>query len=203
MEFKLDPLPYEKDALEPYISEQTLHYHYDKHHRGYLQKLEKAIGDQALASQRLETIILESSGDVFNFAAQVWNHSFYWRSMRPGGGGRPRGAMAEAIDSAFGSYEKFAQDFAEAATGEFGSGWAWLVLGISGRIGVISSSDAENPLDGQQTPLLCIDVWEHAYYLDYQNERNKYVRGVIDHLLNWEFAEENLRRRSQFAEQRS
>jgi len=193
MEFKLDPLPYGKDALVPHISERTLHYHYETHHKGYLDKLEAAIGDRPEAKRSLEDVIVDSKGDVFNFAAQVWNHTFYWKSLTPGRGGRPGGALDEAIQSAFGSFERFKRDFAEAANGEFGSGWAWLVQGTAGRLGVIHSSDAENPIRGRQTPLLCIDVWEHAYYLDYQNERDKYVRAVIDNLLNWEFAEQNLR----------
>lgn len=193
MEFKLEPLPYDLDALAPHISERTLHYHYEKHHRGYLNKLEEAIGDRPEAKKSLENLIIETEGDVFNFAAQVWNHSFYWRSLKPDGGKRPGGALDEAIQSAFGSFDRFKRDFAEAANGEFGSGWAWLVQGTAGRLGVINSSDAENPLKGRQTPLLCIDVWEHAYYLDYQNERAKYVQAVIEHLLDWDFAEQNLR----------
>jgi Fe-Mn family superoxide dismutase len=191
MRFELPPLPYEKSALEPHISARTLEFHYEKHHRGYLDKLKKAIGDTPRAEMSLVQIIRESEGDVFNLAAQVWNHSFYWDSMRPGGGGEPTGELASAIERDFGDYATFAKQFAAAANGEFGSGWGWLVLSRQGTLAVINSSDAENPLQSGQTPLLTVDVWEHAYYLDYQNERDKYVSGFVDHLINWDFAERN------------
>ncbi len=193
MKFEIPPLPYAKDALEPHISARTLEFHYEKHHKGYLDKLRKAIEDKPEAEKSLEEIIRTSEGSTFNFAAQVWNHSFYWKSLRPGGGGAPTdGELARAVESSFGSYDDFAKRLAEAAKGEFGSGWAWLVMDGQGRLRVTSSSDAENPIQsGRQVPLLTVDVWEHAYYLDYQNERGKYVQGVIDHLLNWDFALEN------------
>jgi Fe-Mn family superoxide dismutase len=192
MKFELSPLPYEKDALEPTLSARTLQYHYEKHHRGYLNKLEKAISGKPLGKKSLEEIIREAKGSVFNHAAQVWNHDFYWRSMTPNGGGKPSGELATAIERDFGSFESWKQRFAEAANGEFGSGWAWLVAEPGGRLRVIATDDAENPIrSGNGKPLLTLDVWEHAYYLDYQNERDRYVRGYLDTLVNWSFAEKN------------
>lgn len=196
LKFEIPPLPYAKDALEPHISARTLDFHYEKHHKGYLEKLRKAIEGKPDADKSLENLICSSDGKIFNLAAQVWNHTFYWRSMSPDGGGKPSGELLAALERTFGSFEDFKQEFAEAANGEFGSGWAWLVVDGSGRLGVRSSSDADNPLGSAQTPLLTIDVWEHAYYLDYQNERAKYVQGVIDHLLDWDFAQANLEKKS-------
>lgn len=193
MKFEIDPLPYAKDALAPHVSARTLDFHYETHHKGYLEKLRKQIEGKPEADRELEDLIRTSEGNLFNNAAQVWNHSFYWRSMKPDGGGKPDGALLQALESGFGSFDRFKQRFAEAANGEFGSGWAWLVLDRSGRLRVLSSSDAENPLQQDQKPLLTLDVWEHAYYLDYQNERDGYVEGFLDHLVNWEFAEQNLR----------
>jgi len=196
MERELPPLPYDKTALEPHIGARTVDIHYEKHHRGYLDKLWKALGDEAASRKALADVIRGGSGKIFNLAAQVWNHTFYWKSMRPGGGGAPSGRIGEAVQSAFGGHKEFKQAFAEAATGQFGSGWAWLVVppGSGGSLQIMTTSDADNPLrrDGY-VPVLTIDVWEHAYYLDYQNERARYVEGVLDHLINWEFAEENLR----------
>jgi len=192
MKFEIPPLPYEKNALAPHISPDTLETHYEKHHKGYLAKLEKQIAGKPEAEKSLEDLIRSSDGKVYNFAAQVWNHTFYWRSMHPDGGGKPEGELLAKIEQAFGSFDDFKQAFAEAATGEFGSGWAWLVVDQNDRLRVRSSSDAENPLGTSQKPLLTIDVWEHAYYLDYRNERAKYVDGVIEHLLNWDFARQNL-----------
>ncbi len=191
MQFTLPPLPYEKHALAPHISTDTLETHYEKHHKGYLAKLEKAIGDKPEAEQSLEELIRSSDGHVYNLAAQIWNHTFYWRSLHPDGGGRPDGALLAKIEQSFGSFDEFKQAFADAATGEFGSGWAWLVVDPGDRLRVRSSSDAENPLGTGQRPLLTIDVWEHAYYLDYRNERGRYVDAVIEHLLDWEFAQKN------------
>ena len=196
MNFELPPLPYEKDALQPHVSARTLDIHYEKHHRGYLEKLRKAIEGKPEADQTLEDLIRTAEGDVFNNAAQVWNHTFYWRSMRPGGGGEPEGQLRAALDEAFGSVPDFKQTFAEAANGEFGSGWAWLVRDNHGRLRVMSSSDAENPLRRDYKPLLTLDVWEHAYYLDYQNERDRYVKGFLDHVLDWGFVTQNLGLRS-------
>jgi Fe-Mn family superoxide dismutase len=192
MKFVLEDLPYAKDALEPYISARTLEYHYEKHHRGYLEKLGKAIADKPIAQRSLEEIIVQAEGSVFNNAAQVWNHNFYWKSMRPGGGGDPPQRLAEAIRQSFGGIAELKQALAQVASGEFGSGWAWLILDRGGKLGVVSTTDAENPLRSESKPLLTIDVWEHAYYLDYQNERDKYVEAVLDHLLNWDFAVRNL-----------
>jgi Fe-Mn family superoxide dismutase len=191
MKFEIPDLPYSKKALEPHISQETLETHYEKHHKGYLKKLKKEIEGKPEAEKSLEDLIRTSEGKVFNFAAQVWNHTFYWRSMHPDGGGKPTGELRTKIEQSFGSVDEFKQAFADAATGEFGSGWAWLVVDGHGRLRVRSSSDADNPLGSAQTPLLTIDVWEHAYYLDYKNERAKYVEAVIDDLLNWDFAQEN------------
>lgn len=196
MNIEIPKLPYAYDALEPVISSRTLELHFDKHHQGYVTKLEKAIAGTPRAERSLEELIRETDGDVFNNAAQVWNHSFYWQSLKPGGGGEPKGELANAIKSGFGSFAAMRDAFHDAATGEFGSGWAWLVLDRDGRLRVASSSDAENPLQKGHTPLLTIDVWEHAYYLDYQNRRAEYVDGVLDRLINWDFAVENVEARS-------
>jgi Fe-Mn family superoxide dismutase len=192
VKFEIPKLPYAVDALAPHVSARTVEIHYEKHHKGYLEKLRRQIEGKPEADRALEDLIRTSEGGVFNNAAQVWNHTFYWRSMTPDGGGRPSGAIRDALEAGFGSFEDFKQRFGEAANGEFGSGWAWLVLAPSGRLQVISSSDAENPLQTGHTPLLTLDVWEHAYYLDYQNERARYVEGFLDHLANWKFAAENL-----------
>jgi len=191
MRFELSPLPYSKDALEPVISARTVDVHYEKHHRGYLSKLQKAIADKPIAKQGLEDVIREAEGGVFNLAAQVWNHTFYWYCMSPTGGGKPSGQLAEAIERDFGSLHRLCRSFAEAANNQFGSGWAWLVSDREGELHVISTADAENPLRSKLVPLLTIDVWEHAYYLDYQNERDRYVRGFIERLIDWPFAEKN------------
>ena len=192
MQFKLQPLDYPYDALAPHISASTVEIHYSKHHKGYLDKLEKAIGGKELADEDLEDIVCKTEGSTFNNAAQVWNHDFYWQCMTPDGGGDPKGEVAEALKRDFGSIKDFRQKFAEAAKNEFGSGWAWLVQ-ESGKLKVRSTTDAENPLIYEQNPLLTIDVWEHAYYLDYQNERAKYVKAFIDHLINWDFVARNLK----------
>lgn len=193
MEFEIPPLPYAKDALEPHVSAETLELHYEKHHRGYLDKLRKGIEGKPEAEKSLEDLIQSASGDVFNNAAQVWNHSFYWMSMHPDGGGEPEeAAITGLIDSSFGSYDAFREAFADAANGEFGSGWAWLVRDPAGRLRVRSSSDADNPLRKNLVPLLTLDVWEHAYYVDYRNERARYVDAFLDHLLNWDFVAANL-----------
>ncbi len=191
MQFKLKPLPYDYDALEPHVGARTLKIHHGKHHQGYLDKLEKAMAGKPLAEESLETIIQKTEGDTFNFAAQVWNHDFDWQSMSPTGGGKPDGKVEELLVRDFGSVDKFRQLFAEAAKGEFGSGWAWLVAD-EGKLRVKSSTDAENPLADNQVPLLTLDVWEHAYYLDYQNERAAYIEAFLDHLINWDFACTNL-----------
>ena len=193
---QLPELPYAKDALAPHISAETIDFHYGKHHKTYVDNLNKLIAGTALESKSLEEIIMASAGDsskvgLFNNAAQVWNHSFFWNCMRAGGGGRPKGDLAARIDSTFGSYEKFAEQFKAAAVGRFGSGWAWLVLD-GGALKITSTANAETPMASKQTPLLTVDVWEHAYYLDYQNRRPDFVQAFLDHLVNWDFVAANL-----------
>jgi Fe-Mn family superoxide dismutase len=193
MQFELKPLDYDYDALEPHIGARTVEIHYSKHHQGYLDKLEQAIGDKPLAKESLEDIVRKTDGSVFNSAAQVWNHDFYWKCMKPGGGGKPADDLEKLLSRDFGSLDRFRQDFAEAASNEFGSGWTWLVMD-NGKLRVISTTDADTPLTKNLTALLTLDVWEHAYYLDYQNERDAYIEAFLDHLINWDFARENLGR---------
>ena len=192
MKFEIPPLPYPKNALATFIGAETVDLHYEKHHKGYLEKLEKLLRGKPEADQSLEDLICSARGDVFNNAAQIWNHNFYWLSMRPGGGGEPAGELATRIEQSFGSYIEFRAQFAAAAVGEFGSGWTWLVHGPSGGLVVCNSNDAENPLQRDLVPLLTLDVWEHAYYLDYRNERARYVDMFLDHLLDWDFVATNL-----------
>ena len=193
MKFELPPLPYAKDALEPHLGAETLEFHYEKHHRAYLTKLEKLLAGKPLAERSLVEIIRESDGAVFNNAAQVWNHTFYWNSMSPKGGGTPAGAVKGAIESAFGSFDRFRTQFVEAAVGVFGTGYVWLVQDQDGRLAIRGMEDANTPIRaGAETPVLTCDVWEHAYYLDYRHERPKYVEAFIDHLANWAFVAENL-----------
>lgn len=196
--FVLPPLPYSEAALEPVISARTIGFHYGKHHQAYVNNLNKLVTGSELADMSLEKIILSTAGapekaGVFNNAAQVWNHTFYWASMKPGGGGKPTGALAEKIDAAFGGYDAMRKELATAAGGQFGSGWAWLVM-EGDKLKVVKTGNAENPLAKGMKPLLAIDVWEHAYYLDYQNRRADYVNAVLDKLINWDFAAENLAR---------
>jgi Fe-Mn family superoxide dismutase len=194
--FELPTLPYPEDALDPYVSARTLSFHYGKHHRGYIDKLNELVKGTALAGRPLSEIIKTTAGDekrsaIFNNAAQAWNHSFYWRCMKPKGGGAPSGELAAKIVGAFGSFENFKKEFTEAAATQFGSGWAWLVAD-KGLLKVVKTGNAFTPVAYGQTPLLTIDVWEHAYYLDYQNRRKDYIRAFLDHLVNWEFVAENL-----------
>lgn len=194
--FTLPPLPWPEDALNPQISANTMGFHYGKHHQGYVNNLNKLVLDTPLADQPLETVIQSSAGKadqaaIFNNAAQVWNHTFYWNSLRPKGGGQPSGALAEQINKDFGGFEAFKAEFAKAATSQFGSGWAWLVKD-GDKLKVTKTGNADTPLVHGQKPLLTIDVWEHAYYLDYQNRRADYVAALLDHLINWEFAAQNL-----------
>lgn len=191
--FSIEPLPYSYDALEPAISQRALTIHYEKHHKGYLDKLNAAPEGAISKDATLEDVVRTAEGDVYNNAAQVWNHSFFWEGMKPGGGGRPSGMLLTVIEGAFGSFADFRQSFAEAANDEFGSGWAWLVHDRHGRLQVQRSSDAENPMQRDYTPLLTLDVWEHAYYLDYQNRRNEYVENFIDRLINWDHVSLQLR----------
>lgn len=193
MKRTLSALPYPTKALEPYISARTVEIHYEKHHKGYLKKLEKQTRGRPEADRELEELILTAEGDLFNDAAQVWNHDFYWKSMKPGGGGTPEPTTLAALRETFGSLFGFKKEFADAANSEFGSGWAWLVRTREGRLEVLKSSDAQNPLRDGHLPLLTIDVWEHAYYLDYQNDRSQYVADFLDYLINWEFLAKNLR----------
>ena len=193
--FSLPPLPYPDTALEPHITVKTLSFHYGKHHKAYVDKLNELVVGKDLASMSLEEIIKHTAGKadmavVFNNAAQIWNHTFYWNSMKPNGGGKPTGALAAAIDKDLGGYDKFKADLSAAAMTQFGSGWAWLVSD-AGTLKIVKTGNAEVPLTKGQKPLLTIDVWEHAYYLDYQNLRAKYVETLIDKLLNWDFANAN------------
>lgn len=195
MTITLPDLPYARDALAPHISEQTLDFHYGKHHQAYVDKTNDAISGSALADASLEDIVHHAHGKdqgLFNNAAQVWNHTFYWNSMKQGGGGAPTGAIAGAIDESFGSYDAFKDAFSAAGAGQFGSGWAWLVA-VGGKLEVRKTLNAETPLtDKGCVPLLTMDVWEHAYYLDYQNKRPSYISTFLDKLVNWDFANENL-----------
>jgi Fe-Mn family superoxide dismutase len=192
----LPALPYPEDALAPVISARTLSLHHGKHHKAYIDKTNELVSGTELEGQALERIIMATVGrsdkaELFNNAAQAWNHAFYWRSLKPMGGGKPPAALAAQIDAAFGGIDAFRKQFADAAVKQFGSGWAWLV-GDGHTLKIIKTSNAELPLTKGHTPLLAIDVWEHAYYIDYQNKRPDYVAAVIDKLLNWEFASENL-----------
>ena len=193
MAFTLPPLPYDKTALAPHISGETLDYHYGKHHQAYVTNLNKLVEGKPEASKSLEDIILSSDGGVFNNAAQIWNHTFYWQSMKPNGGGLPAGDLADAINRDFGSFDKFAEEFTAAATTQFGSGWAWLVLGKDKKLAVTKTPNADLPLKHGQKALLTIDVWEHAYYIDFRNQRPKYIETFLKHLANWDFALANLR----------
>ncbi len=190
MTHQLPPLPYEKTALEPFITAETLDYHYGKHHQAYVANLNNLIPGTEYENLSLEEIILKSSGGIFNNAAQVWNHTFYWNSLKPDGGGQPTGALAEAINRTFGSFEQFREEFSKAAITTFGSGWAWLVKNADGSLALVSTSNAATPLTSGQQPLLTIDVWEHAYYIVYRKARPKYVEDFWS-FVNWEFAEAN------------
>jgi len=192
----LPPLPYAENALEPVVSAKTIGFHYGKHHQGYVDTLNKLVAGTELASLSLEKIIAATAGkadkvEIFNNAAQAWNHDFYWKSLRPKGGGEPPAALKQWIETSFITVDACKKELAQAATKQFGSGWAWLVQ-EHGKLKVVSTGNAENPLTKGATPLLTIDVWEHAYYLDHQNRRVDYVNGVLDKLINWGFAADNL-----------
>jgi Fe-Mn family superoxide dismutase len=192
MAIELPPLPYAKDALAPHISPETIDFHYGKHHQAYVTKLNELLAGKPEASKSLEEIVKGAQpGPVFNNAAQVWNHTFYWNSMKPKGGGKPTGAIAAQIDSSFGSYDAFRKELTEAALTQFGSGWAWLVKD-GGKLKVVKTPNAETPITGAAKPLITVDVWEHAYYIDYRNARPKYVDTFLDQLVNWDFANKNL-----------
>ncbi|MGE0086946.1 MAG: superoxide dismutase [Desulfococcaceae bacterium] len=193
---ELPGLPYAENALEPHISGKMISLHYGKHHRGYADKLGKLIAGTSFQGMGLEEIILKTYGkadqaDIFNNAAQVFNHNFYWNSMKPGGGGKPGGKIAEKINASFGSYEKFAEEFANTAASRFGSGWAWLVTD-GDKLKIMDTANADTPIARGIKPLLTIDVWEHAYYPDYQNRRGDYIKVFTENLINWDYAEKNL-----------
>ncbi len=190
MEHKLPPLPYAHDALAPHISKETLEFHHDKHHQTYVTNLNNLIKGTEFENATLEEITKKSSGGIFNNAAQVWNHTFYWESMKPNGGGQPTGALADAINAKWGSFDKFKEEFTKVAVGTFGSGWAWLVKKADGSLDLVSTSNAATPLTTDAKPLLTCDVWEHAYYIDYRNARPKYVEAFWN-VANWDFAGKN------------
>ena len=187
---ELPALPYAKDALQPHISAETIEYHYGKHHQAYVTNLNNLIKGTEFEAMSLEDIIMKSSAGVFNNAAQVWNHTFYWNCLSPNGGGASTGALADAINTKWGSFDAFKEAFSKAAVGTFGSGWAWLVKGKDGALDIVSTSNAATPMTNGQTALMTCDVWEHAYYVDYRNARPKYVEGFWN-LVNWEFVSKN------------
>jgi superoxide dismutase, Fe-Mn family len=196
MAYELPSLPYDYTALEPYISKSTLEFHHDKHHAAYVNNFNNAVKGTDLDSKSLEEVIKTIANDpdkagVFNNAAQSWNHSFYWKCIKPNGGGTPTGALAQKIDADFGGFDKFVEAFKTAGATQFGSGWAWLVL-EGNTLKVTKTSNAGNPLTSGQIPLLTMDVWEHAYYLDYQNKRPDYIADFLGKLVNWDFVAENL-----------
>jgi Fe-Mn family superoxide dismutase len=190
MSFELPPLPYEKDALEPHISKETIEFHYGKHHQTYVTNLNNLVPGTEFEGKSLEAIIKSSSGGVFNNAAQIWNHTFYWHCLSPNGGGEPTGALAKAINDTFGSFAAFKEQFSKTAITTFGSGWAWLVKNSDGSLALTSTSNAGTPMAQGQVALLTCDVWEHAYYIDFRNARPKYVEAFWN-LVNWDFVAKN------------
>ena len=194
MAFTVPPLPFEMEALEPYMSSKTLSYHYGKHNKAYNDTLNTLIAGTEYENMPLEEIIRTTkSGPIFNNAAQCFNHTFFWNSLKPNGGGQPSGSLADAIDQKWGSYEKFAEQFCKSAASNFGSGWTWLVQKDDGSLDIVNTSNAGTPITGTDKPLVVVDVWEHAYYLDYYNVRLQYVQTFLNHLVNWEFASKNMR----------
>lgn len=187
MKHELPPLPYAMDALAPHISKETLEFHYGKHHQGYVDKLNAGIKDTEFENTTLDDIVRKATGGLFNNAAQVWNHTFYWNSMSPSGGGKPAGKLAAAIDLSFGSFDKFRAEFSAKAAGLFGSGWTWLAKKEDGSLTLMNAQNAETPLRTGETAILTCDVWEHAYYIDYRNARPQYIEAFWK-LVNWEFA---------------
>jgi superoxide dismutase, Fe-Mn family len=194
MPFTLPPLPYPKDALAPHTSAETLEFHHGKHHAAYVNKLNELTAGKPEAEKSLEDLIkaTDVGTPIFNNAAQVWNHTFFWNCMKPGGGGQPGGDLAEAIKRDFGSVEKFGQDFVAAAMGQFGSGWAWLI-NDGGKLAIMKTANADLPMKHGKKAVLTCDVWEHAYYIDYRNARQKFVETFLTNLVNWEFAAQNLK----------
>ena len=193
MAFELPNLPYSKDALQPHMSAETLEYHHGKHHKAYVDNLNKLIAGKPEESKSLEEIIKSSEGPLFNNSAQVWNHTFFWSCMKPNGGGAPTGDLASAIDRDFGSLDKFKEEFSNAAATQFGSGWAWLVLD-GGKLSVMKTANADLPMKHGKKAILTIDVWEHAYYIDHRNARPKFIETFLTSLANWDFALENLKK---------
>jgi len=200
MKFELQALPYDKDALKDFVGPKTVTIHHEKHHGGYVKKLDTALANDARREQSLESLVLSSEGKVFNLAAQIWNHDFYWQSLSPEAKTLGTGELSREINRSFGSVEQFTDAFSKVAAGEFGSGWAWLVYTPEARrnsgeqaLSVVSTSDADTPLVAGHTPLVTLDVWEHAYYLDYQNERGRYTKAFLDSHINWDFAEANFK----------
>ena len=192
--FELPALPYDAKALEPYISANTMSFHYGKHHQAYVNKANELIKGTAYESEPMLQILKKSMNKdlaIFNNVAQIWNHDFFWKSMKPSGGGTPNKMLLEKINASFGSYDKFKDEFTSAATTQFGSGWAWLVID-GASLKIMKTSNADNPLAHDVKPLLTLDVWEHAYYLDYQNKRPDFIKGFLDHLINWDFVVANL-----------
>lgn len=190
MAFELPALPYADDALEPHISSETISFHYGKHHATYVKKLNDMVAGTDMEGKSLEDVIKASSGGMFNNAAQVWNHTFYWNCLSPNGGGEATGAVADAINAAFGSFAEFKEKFTASAVGNFGSGWTWLVKKADGSVAIVNTGNAETPLTGDDKPILTVDVWEHAYYIDYRNARPSYMEAFWK-LVNWDFVNEN------------
>jgi len=191
MSYTLPALPYATNALAPHISPETFEFHYGKHHQAYVTNLNNLVGGTEFAGLALEDVVKKSSGPIFNNAAQVWNHTFFWNSMKPAGGGEPTGALAAAINAKWGSYAAFKEAFVKSAVGNFGSGWTWLVKKADGSVDIVNTGAAGTPLTTADKALLTVDVWEHAYYIDYRNLRPKFVETFLDKLVNWKFAEAN------------
>lgn len=194
MDFNVPPLPYSKDALAPAMGQETLEFHYEKHHKGYMTKLKAAIEGKPEAQKSLEEVVKTSSGGVFNNAAQVWNHTFFWSSMKPNGGGQASGDFKDLVERDLGGWDKFKEELKQKALGQFGSGWAWVVLD-GGKGKIVTTPNAETPLTTAATPLITLDVWEHAYYLDHRNDRGKFIDVWLEKLANWDFANENLKKK--------
>ena len=192
MEHKLPDLPYPIDALQPHISKETMEFHYGKHHQAYVTNLNNLVRGTEFENASLEDIVKKApAGGIFNNSAQVWNHTFFWHSMKPGGGGQPGGKLADAINKKWGTFEAFKEAFGKSAVGNFGSGWTWLVKKADGSVDIANTSNAGTPITGADRPLLTIDVWEHAYYVDYRNRRPDFVGAFLNHLANWDFAAKN------------
>jgi Fe-Mn family superoxide dismutase len=192
MTHSLPPLPYAADALAPHVSRETIDFHYGKHHQTYVTNLNNLVPGTEFAERSLEDIVRSSSGGIFNNAAQIWNHTFFWNSMKPAGGGEPTGALAAAISAKWGSFAAFREAFTKSALGNFGSGWTWLVKRADGSVDIVNTSNAATPLTTADRALLTIDVWEHAYYIDHRNARAKFLEAFFAHLANWDFAARNL-----------